>query len=237
MITVAGNSKRKLLVRFLRERDATHEGRLAEMREQAEVLRQRVDVIWRLLLQSAATMGNSRGWKGLFGVSGDSMLSTLVAFDAVSAIRQDLRVSYIEPILQTASVRMPRQKAERLAKNHTKISELGGLAATRKSAFDQPTRELKIAFMKRFDGIGDKYARNVWMDLCDSHFRDSIAFDERLKKIAVAMGARFERYEAAERYFVALASESGREPWEVDRLLYHFNDDALDAIAAPVYPH
>ena len=64
---------------------------------QAKELRQRVDVVWRLLLQSAATMGNSRGWKGLFG-----------AFDAVGAIRQDLRVSYMEPILQTASVRMPR---------------------------------------------------------------------------------------------------------------------------------
>jgi hypothetical protein len=233
MMTVIAGRKRERLVRFLRAPDSAHERKLVEMREQAKELRQRVDVVWRLLLQSAATMGNSRGWKGLFGDSGDSMLSRLMAFDAVGAIRQDLRVSYMEPILQTASVRMPRHKAETLAKNHTRISDLGGQAAARKTAFDQPTREAKIAFMKGFHGIGDKYARNVWMDLYDDQFHDAIAFDERLEKIAAAMGARFQGYAAAERYFVELAAESGREPWEVDRLLYHFNDDAIDAIAAP----
>ncbi len=199
------------------------------MRAHAESLRQRPDVVWRLLLQSAATMGNSRGWNGLFG---GAMLPTLIGFDAVGAIRPDLRGSYMAPILQTASVRMPRQKAEALALNHAIITALGGETAARSAAFAQPTRDAKIAFMKGFHGIGDKYARNVWMDLYDSHFHDAIAYDERLKKVAAAMGAQFQNYMAAEQYFTELARESGREPWEVDRLLYHFNSDALDAVAS-----
>jgi hypothetical protein len=220
--------KRERLIRFLSARAVGHEERLAAMRAQAEALRQRPDVVWLVLLQSAATMGNSRGWNGLFE---DSMLPTLIGFNAVGAIRPDLRASYMAPILQTASVRMPRQKAEALARNHDIISDLGGEAAARASAFAQPTRDSKIAFMKRFHGIGDKYARNVWMDLYDPHFHDAIAYDERLKKIAAALGARFQSYVAAEQYFTELAQQSGREPWEVDRILYHFNGDALDAIA------
>ena len=87
--------------------------------------------------------------------------------------------------------------------------------------------------MKRFHGIGDKYARNVWMDLYDPHFHDAVAYDERLKKIAAALGERFQSYAATEAYFAGLATDSGRTSWEVDRLLYHFNREALDAIGSP----
>jgi hypothetical protein len=46
----------------------------------------------------------------------------------------------------------------------------------------QPGRDGKIAFLKTFHGIGDKYARNILMDVYHREFRDSIAYDERLKK-------------------------------------------------------
>jgi hypothetical protein len=126
---------------------------------------------------------------------------------------------------------MPGRKAEALALNHAIISDLGGEATARATAFAQPNRDAKIAFMKRFHGIGEKYARNVWMTLYDPHFRDTIAYDERLKKIAAAVGARFHGYGAAEEYFRELAKQCGREPWEVDRILFHFTREALDAIA------
>lgn len=110
----AGN-KRERLIQFLSARTSIHEAKLEDMRAQAASLRQRPDIIWLLLLQSAATMGNSRGWKGLFGDSGNSKLSTLAGFEEVSAIRSDLRESYLAPILQTANVRMATRKAEWLA--------------------------------------------------------------------------------------------------------------------------
>ena len=227
MTFTAGN-KRERLIHLLSARAAHHEERLAKMRAQAELLRPQPGLVWLMLLQSAATMGSSSGWDGLFG---SPILQTLITFNAVDAIRPKLRASYMAPILQTASVRWPRQKAEALAKNHIIISGLGGEVAARQTALASPTRDAKMAFMNQFHGIGDKYARNVWMDLWDPDFHDAIAYDQRLKKIGEALGARLTSYVSAEQYFTEIARESGRTPWEVDRLLYHFSGDALDAIA------
>lgn len=84
--------------------------------------------------------------------------------------------------------------------------------------------------MRQFEGIGEKYARNIWMDLYDRDFHYSIAYDLRLQKVAEALDRRFKSYSDAEAYFVGLAEKAERLPWDVDRLLYHFNDDALKAI-------
>ena len=51
------------------------------------------------------------------------------------------------------------------------------------------------------------------------------------REMRETLGARLTSYVSAEQYFTEIARESGRTPWEVDRLLYHFSGDALDAIA------
>lgn len=224
---VGRTAARARLIRFLAMKDVSHERRLSEMREAAAKHRRRPDVVWLLLLQTAATMGGSRGWDGLFQ---HPILSSLISFDAVGSIDEKLRADYMTTILQSAGVRWPAQKAQRLAVNHDIIRELGGEMAARTRAFSQHGRDAKLAFMLQFRGIGDKYARNVWMDLCDPDFETAIAYDERLQKIGKALGAKLNDYETAERFFVAIAAESGRTPWETDRILYHFNGAALAAI-------
>ena len=106
---------------------------------------------------------------------------------------------------------------------------LGGIAKANHAAFAAPGRDAKLAFMLQFDGIGDKYARNIWMDVYHPDFHDAIPFDERIKKITAAMGYSFARYDDHERFYRELAHEAGLQPWELDRLLYHFNEQFLVA--------
>src|SRR5262249_48818325 len=125
----------------------------------------------------------------------------------------------------------PAQKARWLAANFDRIESMGGIEAANRRALDAPGRVAKLAFMLQFDGIGDKYARNIWMDVYDSDFHDAIAVDERVKKVTKALGYSFARYADHEQFYQELAQAAGLKPWELDRLLYHFNDEFLAAIA------
>ena len=84
--------------------------------------------------------------------------------------------------------------------------------------------------MKPFSGVGLKYARNIWISAYDPDFRDAIAVDDRVKKVTRALGYSFRTYEEHERFYQGVAAETGLEPWEVDRLLYHHQKEFLAAI-------
>ena len=154
-------------------------------------LRQREDLVWHLLLQSFATMGNARGWKGLFETPG---LATQVSFSSLRRWPAPARRLRIEMVLRKAGVRMPAQKAEWLAANFQSIEKAGGIKAVTRHALSLSTREAKYHFMDQFEGIGPKYARNVWMDLYDPLFRDAVAIDERIKSITEALDYSFKTY-------------------------------------------
>ena len=42
-------------------------------------------------------------------------------------------------------------------------------------------------------------------------------------KISAILGVSFATYDEHERFYQELAKEAGLQPWELDRLLYHFN--------------
>jgi hypothetical protein len=185
------------------------------------------DFVWHFLLQSFATMGNSRGWDGLMG-NRDNY--ERVTFEALSALDRTERLRTLDEVLRAARVRMPGKKAVWLDLNHEMIAEMGGPEEARRRALAQEGMEAKIAFMKRFHGIGDKYARNIWMDVRHPDFRDTIAVDERIKKVTRALGYAFKTYEEEERFYQQIAEESGVSGWELDRLLYNHTDRFLAAI-------
>ena len=68
------------------------------------------------------------------------------------------------------------------------------------------------------------------MDVYHPDFHDAIAVDERIKKITAAMGYSFARYDDHERFYQELAGEASLQPWELDRLLYHFTEHFLVAL-------
>lgn len=201
--------------------------RLSELKRDGNIVRQRSDMLWYLLLQSAATQGNSRGWQGLFG---NPQILETVAFEALGALAQERREAQILAALRSAKIRMQTIKAPRLAANFERILQMGGVETATRHMLNLPTRDEKFAFICSFAGIGEKYGRNIWMDIYDPAFRNTVAVDERIKKVANALGSGSRRYRDVEAFFCAVAADCDMEPWEVDRLLYNFTDHFLNAI-------
>ena len=99
-----------------------------------------------------------------------------------------------------------------------------GITAAREQAMKSPGAEAKIRYMLQFAGIGEKYARNIWMDVYHPEFRNRIAVDQRIKKASERLGCRFPTYAAEERFYLDAAKQAGLDGWELDRLLYNYLD-------------
>jgi len=104
---------------------------------------------------------------------------------------------------------------------------MGGPAAARAKLLSSEGREGKIAFLKQFKGIGDKYARDMLMDVYHPEFRDSVALDTRVRSVTIALDLSFTSYEDEERFFLDAARRAGMDGWTVDRLIYNFRDEVL----------
>lgn len=219
--------RRSALVAALTKLTPAMKAYLRERKAEGRRLRRREDLVWYLLLQSFATMGNSRGWAGLFETPG---LAAQVSFPSLRRWPAPARRLRIEMILRKAKVRMPAQKAAWLAANFQSIEKAGGVKAVTRHALSPATREAKYWFMDEFEGIGPKYARNVWMDIYDPLFRDAVAIDERIKSVTAALDYSFKTYEEHEAFYRQIAQDAQLEPWEMDRLLYGFKDHFLAAI-------
>jgi hypothetical protein len=220
-------AKRALLVAALKKFPPQMQHRLEELKREGETLRKRPDLLWYLLLQSAATQGNSRGWDGLCG---DPANLRSVDYAVLAPLNPEDREARLLSALRKAKVRMPTVKAPRLSRNVTRLAEMGGVEQATKRMLGLPNRDEKLRFMQSFAGIGEKYGRNVWMDIYDPAFRDTVAVDERLKKIVRALGFTGHGYKAYEEFYCGVAREAALEPWELDRLLYNFTGHFLAAV-------
>lgn len=119
-------------------------------------------------------------------------------------------------------------KAEAIESNFERIKENYGDPQGAKQAFMQKEGpEAKIEFLKQFDQIGPKYARNIPMDLYLDDFRNFIAIDSRIEGILEETGYPFEEreYDDNEQFLQSVAAELDMEPWELDRTLYNFEDE------------
>jgi thermostable 8-oxoguanine DNA glycosylase len=189
---------------------------------------ERPDFVWHFLLQSFATMGRSSGWHSLIGNRANY---ERVTFEALSQLKRSDRPKVVDNVLRAAKVRYPAQKALWIDLNHDLVAEMGGLEEAKREAFAQEGTEAKIAFMKRFHGIGDKYARNIWMDVYHPDFRDTIAVDQRIKRVTEALDYSFKNYAEHEQLYKDIAREAGLQGWELDRLLYNHRDEFLASVS------
>ena len=216
------------LAEFLMELPEKMKNKLEFLKKEGRELSSRDDFLWFILLQSFSTMGNSRGWQGLIGTESNYRR---VAYDyVINKVDEPKRLIHFDAVLRDAKVRMPSKKAKWLASNLARIERYGGVAAANKIAFSRKDRAEKINFMKAFDGIGDKYARNIWMDIYDKDFHKSIAVDERIKNISQAIEVSFQNYDDHEQFYLNLARKVNLQGWELDRLMYNFNDEILAVI-------
>lgn len=220
-------TRRHALVEALKHPTPGMRKTLRKRKKEGERELERPNFVWHLLLQSFATWGGSRGWEGLIGTRENY---DRVTFGTLSRLGPEARLRELEEVFLAAGVRYARMKADLMAENHDLVAEMGGPEEAKRLAFAQEGRAAKIAFMKRFRGIGDKYARNIWMDCYHPDFRDAVAVDERIKKVTEALGYSFAGYDDHERFYRGVAAEAALEPWEVDRLLYNHLDEFLAVV-------
>jgi len=188
----------------------------------------RSDFVWHELLLSFATMGNSRGAEGLIRNQGNYKR---VTFEALSRKpTKTARLKELLAVLRAAKVRMPPKKAVCLADAFERVKQMGGPRKAKAELFRRDGYEGKIRFWQEFDGIGDKYSRNIMMDVYHPDFRNYIAVDERIKRITRALGLVFGGYEPEEEFYLDVAKRAGIEGWELDRMLYGFRDRVLDEL-------
>jgi hypothetical protein len=69
----------------------------------------------------------------------------------------------------------------------------------------------------------------MMMDTYHPEFRNSIAVDERLRRISQELGLSFKDkdYESHENFYLDVARKVGLEGWELDRLIFRFVDDII----------
>lgn len=218
------------LLKFLIDLSIKKRSNLEQLKKDGRELSRRDDFLWFILLQSFSTMGNSRGWHGLIQTSNNY---NRIAYDyVINKVDKSKWLSHFDTVLRDAKVRMPNKKAGWLFSNLNRIESYGGVMETNNIAYSQKGRVEKIKFMKIFDGIGEKYARNIWMDIYDEDFYESIAIDERIKNISKAISISLIKYDDHEKFYLELATKARLQGWELDRLMYNFNDEILEAINA-----
>jgi len=182
------------------------------------------DFIWEALLISAATLGNSRGSQ----LVKKEEFHSRVRWDALAKLSKNRRLTVLKRTLREASVRMPDIKAERLARNFQLIERRGSPETVKKDLVNTKGRNAKIAFLKQFEGIGNKYSRNMMMDAYHVDFLDSIAIDRRIRDILATIGKKdLTNYQKIESFLIDSARIAGIEPWELDRVLYSWKDEIL----------
>jgi len=212
------------LVRTARTEAMCHEALLNKMKKEGNAWLEKDDFLWHHLLQSFATMGSSSGWDGLIGNTENYVKIT---YNALDALNPKARETQVREVCLKAKIRWPNKKAEHILDCHTRVKGMGGPLATKNILLNMPGRDAKIAFLKSFPGIGKKYARNIMMDAYHDDFRNSIAVDARIKKVSEAYGLKFSSYEEHEAFYLSVAAAAGLTGWELDRLLYNFQDQFL----------
>ncbi len=185
------------------------------------------DLVWRQLIISLASQGRSAAANRL---KAEPSLMEKLDFDALHGLPATERQSVIESVFRQAGVRMAAKKAGWLADNHARIESMGGPEAANDTFRRLSSSDDVIAFLRSFEGIGAKYARNIPMNMAHPAFRDSIAVDSRLKSIAETLGVRFSNYRDGEAFFLSAARSAGLTGWELDRLLYNFKDEVLEEV-------
>jgi thermostable 8-oxoguanine DNA glycosylase len=212
------------------QRNEDVETKLFNLKQQGQERWERDDVIWFEIVLSLATLGKSEGSQLIFDEQ-DNLVNERyerVSFESIAQMDQETRASELREILLSADVRFHNKKSEALVKNFEFIKQEYGDPKGAKSAFeDQEGVDEKIAFLKQFSQIGPKYARNIGMDLYLPDFRYFIAVDSRIENIMGDAGFPYEdkSYEEQEAFLRSVAEELGCEPWELDRILYHFETE------------
>lgn len=216
-------SKKKTLAEVARLVMSWHRGRIEHLKSR-EFDVQRDDFIWHYLLQSFSTMGRSTGWFGLIGTPDNY---NALRYEHLQRLSKRVRLTHLKKVCRRANVRMPDKKAGFIADCFNKLEKEGGYLAAKQHLLGLEGTAKKIKYLRTFPGIGEKYARNMMMDVYHPDFRDSIAVDSRIKSILEALGVALKTYQEQEDFLRKVARQADLNGWELDRLMYGYLNEFL----------
>jgi endonuclease III len=172
-------------------------------------------------------MGRAAGWHGLIGNKANYKA---LRYETLARLAPVERKSRVSSICRTAGIRMPDLKAKYILGCFDAVRAMGGPEAAKEQLLSRNGREAKIRFLKTLPGIGDKYARNIMMDVYHVDFRNCIAVDIRIKSISEMLGLSFAGYEDHEAYYLDVARSAGLNGWELDRLMFNYLNEFKAAL-------
>lgn len=216
----------KQLAKVIRALEKEHRARLRELRKSAGENRKSGQLVWHRILSAHATLGGSRGAKGVRERRRQLSYSTLKKLPPGKRRRR------LETLFRESKVRMPATKAKWAMNNLDIIKDMGGprKAKARLESLKAPSEF--IAWWKQFAGIGDKYARDIMMSLHHPKFRNVVAVDARLTQILSQLGLDLRPYPEAEQFFRRAAHLADVDAWTLDRILYNFTEEAKNGLSS-----
>jgi hypothetical protein len=197
---------------------------LHELRRRSIASRRRPDLIWRSLCSVVATSGSS--------LNADAFMSRYE-----SDLRFDLlpktsaaRTAVIRRVLEATKVpRMRERKAQDLSDNYSMVKSLGGPEQATKVMLSLKGKMEKQAWIRQFKGVGEKYSNDVWMNIADPDFQNSVARDARVKSFAKSLGFNV-KSSKLESELLEFAESCNLSGWELDRLIYNFGSLILRTV-------
>ena len=214
------STRRERLLLFLRKLLPLHLSNI-----QAEAKRGWEDLthpewLWRLL--SMSTYGRASGYSKMH-----ARLDEL-SFDKLTRMTEQKRRDKFRTVIKEVNPRYSERKVETLERALQRIQEMGGPIAAKEKALMCAGGIEKVRFLRKFYGLGPKYARNIWMDAADPDVANAAALDSRLMGVLVAVTSDVPKtYEKQEAWYQQLAADLGVNTWTLDRLVFRTKDEIL----------
>jgi len=199
--------------------------RLESLKIQSQKL-ERDDFLWCALLTSFATMGTADAYDSFLN---NRKSAARVDYFHLASLSPNERHVEITHAVTEGGLRWPSKKAEYILSAFNRIQDMGGPGAAMAQLRSKKTAEEMMRFASEFKGIGDKYARNMFMDIYHPNFRNRIAIDVRIQKISDAHDLTFDSYSEHEAFYLAVAKSAGLTGSELDRLMFHYTEEFLKA--------
>lgn len=137
------------------------------------------------------------------------------------------REKAIAKVLADARIpRMREQKSKNLALNYEKVKALGGPEKATEMMLQLEGKRKKQAWIRQFEGVGQKYSNDIWMSINDPDFSDAIAIDARVKSFARELDFDI-KSPKLENELLNYAKSCDLSGWEFDRLIYNFGSFVL----------
>lgn len=212
--------KRAQLVAALQGRPAAQNEKLTALTHEAQSWRDQEDWLWRALIRSHATLGGAAAYGHLLeGGRHDELL-----FENLIELPPDQRQDTIQEIFANAGVRYTNNKTAYMIYNLNLFDKYSNMVHRGQELMELTFNDC-IKQLRKYKGIGPKYARNICMDLRLLAFEQSIAIDSRIEKFIHWLEFNPHEnanYETKEASLLSIAAEADLSGWELDRLLFNF---------------